>query len=63
MGTIAFCSYIPVLLLGPVAGVAADRYRRSRSVLATQIAFSVQPGALAALTLSVRNPSTGPTDR
>ena len=52
MGAIGFCSYIPVLVLGPVAGVVADRFSRQRIVLATQMAFLVQASALAILTLT-----------
>lgn len=52
MGTIGFCLYVPVLLLAPVAGIAADRYSRQRIVLATQLAFAVHTVILAALTLT-----------
>ena len=36
MGTVGFCSLIPVLLLGPIAGVVADRYSRRHIVIAMQ---------------------------
>jgi predicted MFS family arabinose efflux permease len=52
MGVIGFCNYVPVLLLGPLAGVAADRFSRGRIVLTTQLAFAVQAGVLAVLTLT-----------
>ncbi len=52
LGMTAFCTHLPVLLLGPLAGVAADRYSRYRIVVVTQVLFLVQAVALAALTLS-----------
>lgn len=51
---VGFFSHLPVLLIGPVAGTAADRFSRLRIVLATQISFTVQALALAALTLAGR---------
>lgn len=54
MGTIGFCSTIPVLLLSPIAGLAADRYSRRRLVMAAQGAFLMQALALAVLTLTDR---------
>jgi len=54
MGTIGFCSTIPVLLLSPAAGVAADRYSRRWIVIAAQSAFLAQALALAVLTLTNR---------
>lgn len=51
---VGFFSHLPVLLLGPVAGAAADRFSRYRIVLATQITFTLQALALAALTISGR---------
>jgi MFS family permease len=52
LGATGFCSYLPVLVLGPVAGIAADRYSRYRIVILTQTVFTIQALALAALTLS-----------
>lgn len=52
LGTAAFCTHIPILLLGPLGGLAADRVSRHRIVVATQIAAMFQAGALAALTLT-----------
>ncbi|MEZ5356870.1 MAG: MFS transporter [Bryobacteraceae bacterium] len=54
MGTLGFCNHIPVLLLGPIAGLAADRFNRRRIVTVAQCAFLVQALTLAALTLSER---------
>jgi MFS family permease len=52
LGLVGFCSQIPVLLLSPVAGVAADRYDRRRIIVATQVASMLLAFALATLTLS-----------
>lgn len=54
MGTLGFCNHIPVLLLGPLAGIAADRYNRRRIVTVAQCAFMAQALTLAALTFSGR---------
>jgi len=54
VGVTAFCAHIPVLLLGPLAGLAADRHSRYKIVLLTQGLFLLQAVALAALTLSGR---------
>ena len=45
---------MPVLLLGPLAGVTADRFSRYRIVVLAQVAFRVQALALAFLTLTGR---------
>ena len=58
VGLLGFCGHGPVLLLGPLAGLAADRYSRYRIVLLTQTAFLVQAVVLAALTLSGRVTAT-----
>ncbi|MCW5978223.1 MAG: MFS transporter [Bryobacteraceae bacterium] len=52
VGAVGFCSHLPVLALGPVAGLAADRFSRYRIVIAAQAAFLLQALALAALTLT-----------
>lgn len=52
LGATTFSMHIPVLLLGPLAGVAADRWPRYRIVLATQILFCLQALTLATLTLT-----------
>ncbi|HLY18769.1 MAG TPA: MFS transporter [Bryobacteraceae bacterium] len=52
LGTAWFCSQIPVFALGPLGGLAADRYSRHRLVVVTQILSMLQAFALAALTLT-----------
>src|SRR5215471_1497217 len=52
LGSVNFASQIPVFLLSPAGGVAADRYSRHRIVIATQTSSMLLAGALAALTLS-----------
>lgn len=54
LGAVGFATQIPVLFLGPVAGIVADRHRRRRIVIATQAAMMVQALVLAALTLTNR---------
>ncbi|MCU0223920.1 MAG: MFS transporter [Acidobacteria bacterium] len=54
LGLVGFAQLAPVLLLGLVGGVAADRFERRRIVLATQVVALAQSVALAALTLSGR---------
>jgi MFS family permease len=54
LGLVGFAQLAPVLLLGLVGGVAADRFERRRIVLATQVVALAQSSALAALTLSGR---------
>jgi len=54
VGITGFCALGPVLVLGPVAGIAADRYSRYRIVLLTQSTFLLQASALAFLTLTGR---------
>src|SRR6185436_14958845 len=51
LGWANFASMIPVFLLAPVGGVAADRYSRYRIVIATQAASLLLDFALAGLTL------------
>lgn len=51
LGATWFCTQIPVFVLGPLGGLAADRYSRHRIVLLTQTAAMLQAFALAALTL------------
>ncbi|MBL8174308.1 MAG: MFS transporter [Bryobacterales bacterium] len=52
MGTVVFATHIPVLLLGPLGGMAADRFPRQRVVLITQTVALVQALLLAGLNLS-----------
>jgi MFS family permease len=54
LGTAWFCSQIAVFALGPLGGLAADRFSRRHLVIATQTASMLQAFALAALTLSGR---------
>lgn len=49
-----FCSHMPVLLLSPLAGLAADRFPRHRIVIITQTLFLLQACLLAWLTLTHR---------
>ncbi len=52
LGSVAFVSQIPVLLLAFVGGTVADRYNRHRVVIATQSAAMVLAFILSALTLT-----------
>jgi len=54
LGTAWFCSQICVFVLGPLGGLAADRFSRYKLVIATQTLMMLQAFALAALTLSGR---------
>ena len=54
LGTVWFCSQIAVFALGPLGGIAADRFSRRKVVIVTQTLSMVQAFALAALTLSGR---------
>jgi len=49
MGAVMFATHIPVLLLGPLGGMAADRFPRQRIVLITQTLALVQALLLAGL--------------
>jgi MFS family permease len=52
LGLVGFTSQIPIFLLGPFAGVFADRWNRHRAIIFTQILAMVQAFVLAALVLS-----------
>jgi MFS family permease len=52
LGTAWFCSQIAVFALGPLGGIAADRFSRRKVVIVTQTLSMVQAFVLAALTLS-----------
>jgi MFS family permease len=54
LGIAWFCAQIPVFVLAPLGGLAADRYSRYRIVVATQTLAMLQAFALAVLTLSGR---------
>lgn len=54
LGVAGFLSQIPVLLVGPIGGSAADRAPRRKLVIVTQSVFALQAFALAAVTLTGR---------
>ena len=54
LGTVAFCSQIPVFLMAPVGGIVADRYNRRTILVITQSSMMVLAFILAGLTLSHR---------
>jgi predicted MFS family arabinose efflux permease len=54
LGTAWFCSQIAVFALGPLGGLAADRFSRHKLVVLTQTLMMVQALMLAMLTLSGR---------
>jgi MFS family permease len=49
LGVLGFAQFIPILLLAPWAGDAADRFDRRRLVLVVQLAAAALAGLLAAL--------------
>jgi MFS family permease len=54
LGLVSFSSQIPILFLGPVAGVWVDRLNRHRVLIVTQVLSMLQSFALAALALTGR---------
>lgn len=54
LGLVSFSGQIPVLFLGPIAGVWVDRWNRHRVLVVTQTLSMLQSFALAALTLTGR---------
>ena len=52
LGIVAFADFFPVILIGPIAGAAADRWDRLRVVKASQAIALCQATALWALTIS-----------
>lgn len=52
LGLVGFCSQIPMLFLGPIAGVYVDRWDRQRVLVWTQALSLVQSALLGILTLS-----------
>ena len=51
LGVIGFCGQIPIFLLGPIAGVLADRFPRRRILMLTQSLAMLQAFILTALVL------------
>src|SRR5512146_2459009 len=54
LGMVGFCAQIPVFLIAPIGGAAADRINRRRTLLFTQGASMLLALAYAALTLAHR---------
>jgi MFS family permease len=54
LGTAWFCTQLPVFALGPLGGLAADRYSRHKLVILTQVLSMMQAFVLAGLTLAGR---------
>src|SRR5262249_47129910 len=52
LGTAWFCSQIAVFALGPLGGIAADRFSRQKVVILTQTLSMLQAFAMAVLTIS-----------
>src|SRR5579871_4830017 len=52
LGTAWFCGQIAVFALGPLGGLAADRFSRRKIVVITQTLSMLQAFVLAALTLT-----------
>jgi MFS family permease len=52
LGLVSFSSQIPILFLGPIAGVWVDRLNRHRVLLVTQVLSMFQSFALAGLALT-----------
>jgi len=52
LGLVSFAGQIPILFLGPVAGVWVDRLNRHRVLVVTQVLSMLESFALAALALS-----------
>ena len=52
LGVVAFATQIPILFLGPLGGLLADRLDRRRLMLTTQVFSLLQSAILAVLTLS-----------
>ena len=51
LGVVGFAGQIPIFLLSPLGGLAADRWNRHKIVIGTQIASMLLAFILAALTL------------
>ena len=50
VGLTLACQFLPMLVLGPLGGIVADRFHKRRILLITQTAFMVPSGALFVLT-------------
>jgi MFS family permease len=49
LGVLNFCNFIPILVLAPWAGAAADRFDRRRVIVVSQLASTALSASLAAL--------------
>src|SRR5258707_13488389 len=56
LGVLGFVGQIPIFLLSPIGGLAADRWPRQRVVITTQVASMLLGFTLAGLTLKGRHP-------
>ena len=54
LGLVSFASQVPIFLLSPLAGFAADRWPRHKLVIATQTSSMLLAFVVAWLTLSGR---------
>src|SRR5450432_1863271 len=54
LGAVAFAGQIPIFLLGPLAGLAVDRFDRRSIIVATQVSSMILASILAFLTLTKR---------
>ncbi|QCR24545.1 MFS transporter [Pontibacter sp. SGAir0037] len=52
LGAVTFCSQVPSFVLGPFAGVVADRFDRHKVLVVTQVLSMVQASTLTALVLT-----------
>ena len=52
LGAVGFASQIPVFLMAPIGGLAADRYNRQKLVIATQVTSMIFAGTLATVVLT-----------
>src|SRR5688500_15434412 len=52
LGAVTFSSQIPSFILGPFAGVIADKFDRRKVLVATQVLSMLQASTLAALVLT-----------
>ena len=59
LGLLGFVGQIPIFLLSPLAGLAADRWPRRRVVIATQSSSMLLAFILAALTHDRAHPACG----